>query len=181
MSSSTNPEHNTKRIVYLACDGFGQELQDSVEKHLQSNSSIEVKNLGCDTYYDAAQTLSKQIQLDDNPTSAGILFCGTGMGVGIVANKHKGIRAATCENTMSAKCARAVNNANVLCLGKLVTPPNLANDIVDAFTNQGFIEQPKDDDGNKVDWWNNDVESFLKQSMQGVTNVEDKATTEATS
>ena len=175
MSSPPQPNSKPNRTVYLACDGFGQPLQDAIEKYLKSTDNIDVKNLGSDTYYDAAATLSKQMQQDDNPDSIGVLFCGTGMGVGIIANKFTGIRAATCENTMAAKCARAVNNANVLCLGQLVTPPSVAVGIVDAFMNQAFVQHPTDSDGNKVDWWNEGVETFLKTSMEGFTQVEEQA------
>jgi ribose 5-phosphate isomerase B len=57
-------------------------------------------------------------------------------------NKFPGVRAATCENIAAAKSARAANNANVLCLGKLVTPPDEAKQIVDSFLEQKFISQP---------------------------------------
>jgi len=163
------------RTVYLACDGFGKPLQDSIEEHLSTLDHIQVKNLGSDTYYDAAAKLAQQMQKEEDTNAIGVLFCGTGMGVGIVANKFKGIRAATCENTMSAKCARAVNNANVLCLGKLVTPPEAALEILDVFMKQGFVEHPEDEEGGKVGWWSEDVETFLKSSMDGVENVENQA------
>lgn len=163
------------RTVYLACDGFGKPLQDAIEEHLATLDHIKVKNLGSDTYYDAAAKLARQMQKDEDTNAIGVLFCGTGMGVGIVANKFKGVRAATCENTMAAKCARAVNNANVLCLGKLVTPPDTAVEILDVFMKQGFVEHPADEEGGKVGWWSDDVEIFLKSSMDGVENVENQA------
>lgn len=163
------------RTVYLACDGFGEPLQEAIVNHLQIKPDVAIQNLGCDTYYDAAAKVSQALQQDSNSDSFGILFCGTGMGVGIVANKFAGIRAATCENVMAAKCARAVNDANVICFGKLVTPPEKAIEILDAFMNQGFIEQPTDDGGNPVDWWSKDVEAFLSQSKDGIEKVESKA------
>ena len=50
----------------------------------------------------------------------GMLFCGTGMGVGIIANKFSGVYAATVENEAAARNSRAINNSNVLCMGGMV-------------------------------------------------------------
>lgn len=68
----------------------------------------------------------------------GILFCGTGIGMSIAANKVKGIRAALCGDTYSARVSRAHNNANVLCLGERVIGEHLALDIVDIWLKSGF-------------------------------------------
>ena len=65
--------------------------------------------------------------------SFGILICGTGIGMSMCANKHKGIRAAVCGDTYSAKMTRCHNDANVLCIGARVTGSCLAMDIVDSF------------------------------------------------
>ena len=68
----------------------------------------------------------------------GILICGSGNGVAMTANKHKGIRAALCWNEMLAKLARAHNNANVLCLAGRFLDDELAMDIVDTFLKTSF-------------------------------------------
>ncbi|MBO6087552.1 ribose 5-phosphate isomerase B [bacterium] len=68
----------------------------------------------------------------------GILICGTGIGMSIVANKVKGIRAALCGDTYSARVSRAHNNANILCLGERVIGEHLALDIVDIWLKTGF-------------------------------------------
>ena len=65
-------------------------------------------------------------------------MCGTGIGMSIAANKHKGIRAALCGDVFSAKMTRAHNDANVLCLGARVTGPGLAHEICDAFFTSSF-------------------------------------------
>jgi ribose 5-phosphate isomerase B len=70
--------------------------------------------------------------------SCGILICGTGIGVSIVANKVPGIRAALCHDTFSARMARAHNNANVLTLGERVIGPGLAVEIVRVWLNTEF-------------------------------------------
>ena len=140
--------------VLLGCDDFGEDLKNAVKDHLKSKENIVVDDLGSHTYSDAATKVAAQVSKSDGGDQEvmGILFCGTGMGVGIVAskfpgvraatcenmaagaaNKFPGVRAATCENIAAAKFARVVNNANILCLGKLVTPPDEAKKIVDSF------------------------------------------------
>merc|ERR1712071_331567 len=79
------------------------------------------------------------------------------------------------KNVMGARCARAINDANVLCLGQLVTSPEDGNVLADAFLKQGFITQPMDSNGKPVEWWSGDVENFLKTSMAGIDNVEKEA------
>jgi len=68
----------------------------------------------------------------------GILICGTGIGMSLVANKHKGIRAACCSDTFSARLTRQHNDANVLCFGARVVGPGLAFDLVDNFVDAEF-------------------------------------------
>ena len=63
----------------------------------------------------------------------GVLICGTGIGMSIAANKIKGIRAALCSDTFSARASRAHNNANILCLGERVIGICLALDILDVW------------------------------------------------
>ena len=63
----------------------------------------------------------------------GILVCGTGMGMAIIANKFPGVYAAVCENRTAAERARSINNSNVLTLGGFVTPPEEAKEIVEAW------------------------------------------------
>ena len=68
----------------------------------------------------------------------GLLFCGTGIGMSIAANKHKGIRAACCSDYFSAKYTRIHNDANVLCLGGRVVGAGLALELIDAFLGSEF-------------------------------------------
>lgn len=69
---------------------------------------------------------------------AGLLICGTGIGMSIAANRHKNIRAALCFTELHAKLARKHNDANVLCLGARVTGSELARAILEAFLDTGF-------------------------------------------
>ena len=68
----------------------------------------------------------------------GILVCGTGIGMNMCANKHKGIRAAQCHDTFSAKMTRQHNNANVLTMGGRVVGSELAKEIVKEFLTNEF-------------------------------------------
>ena len=84
----------------------------------------------------------------------GILVCGTGIGMSMAANKHKGIRAACCENTFSARMTRMHNDANVLCFGERVIGYGLACDMVDLFVDtpfEGGRHQARVDDLNALD------------------------------
>jgi len=68
----------------------------------------------------------------------GILVCGTGIGMAIVANKHKGVRAASCESVSAARLARQHNNANVLTIGGRLTGWEAVVDIVKTFLSASF-------------------------------------------
>ena len=68
----------------------------------------------------------------------GILICGTGIGIGIVANKVKGVRAALCHDTFSAEACRNHNDANILTMGERIVGEGLALKIVETFLNSDF-------------------------------------------
>ena len=68
----------------------------------------------------------------------GILVCGTGIGMSMAANKHRGIRAALCGDEYSARMSREHNDANVLCLGDRVMGKGLAESIVDVWLSTSF-------------------------------------------
>ena len=171
-----------EKTIYFACDGFGEVLKDSVKAHVEkthaekSEQKIKIVDFGNDTYFDAAAKVGKALAESSNEDDMGLLVCGTGMGVGIVANKFPGVRAATCENVTAARCARAVNDANVLCLGQLVTSQDDAKVLADEFFfKQEFISHPSGGDDKPVEWWNPQVEDFLKTSKAGIENVEQQA------
>lgn len=125
-----------KRKLYIGADSAGFLLKKEVIAHLENNG-YECVDLGCDSteschYPVFASKVSEAVQ--SNPLgSFGILICGTGIGMSMCANKHKGIRAAVCSDTYSAKMTRCHNDANVLCIGARVIGSCLALDIVDAF------------------------------------------------
>ncbi len=68
----------------------------------------------------------------------GILLCGTGIGVSMAANRHKGIRAAVCTNEQMVRMAREHNNANVLCLGRRVLPLEECKRLIEVWFQERF-------------------------------------------
>ena len=126
--------------IIIGCDHGGLELKNAIIKHL-NDRNIETVDVGTYTsescnYPDYARALCKRIQSGE--FERGILVCGTGIGMSIAANKHKGIRAACCSDTFSARMTRMHNDANVLCLGGRVVGPGLACDMVDLFVDTDF-------------------------------------------
>ena len=125
-----------KRKIYIGADSAGYLLKEEVKAHL-AELGYEFCDVGCDStaschYPEFAAKVCEGVQAELD-TSFGILICGTGIGRSMCANKHKGIRAAVCGDTYSAKMTRKHNDANVLCIGARVIGSCLALDIVDEF------------------------------------------------
>ena len=122
-------------MIAIGCDHGGFELKEHIKKHLDEIGE-EFKDYGTYSeervdYPDCAAPVCKAIQ--DKTADKGILICGTGIGISIAANKHKGIRAALCSDVYSAKMTKQHNNANIICLGGRVTGRELAFMIVDTW------------------------------------------------
>jgi ribose 5-phosphate isomerase B len=126
--------------IAIGSDHGGFELKEKIVEYLKSNG-IEFKDFGtftnesCDYPVVAKEVASEVAQGNFNK---GVLVCGTGIGVSIVANKIKGIRAALCFDTFCAKMSRAHNDANILCLGQRVLAQDLALEIVDVWLKSEF-------------------------------------------
>jgi len=119
--------------IAIAANPYALGLKAEVKKHLE-DLGHEVIDIGGEenlAYYEAASQVAEQIQ--QGTAERGILFCGTGMGSAIVANKYSGVIAASVESVFAARMCRAVNNANVLTMGAMIMAPWLANQAVDAF------------------------------------------------
>ena len=125
-----------KRTIYIGADSAGYNLKGEIISHL-CELGYTVKDMGCDStaschYPEFAHKVCERVMADLDG-SFGILICGTGIGMSMCANKHRGIRAALCSDTYSARMTRCHNDANVLCMGARVIGSCLAADIVDAF------------------------------------------------
>ena len=121
--------------VAFGCDHGGINLKPVLLKYLQEKG-VEYTDFGC---FDTASTDYNEYALKvanavkDGECDKGILFCGTGIGMSLVANKVKGIRCAHCHDVFSAKMTRLHNDANVMALGERVVGPGLMIEIVEAF------------------------------------------------
>lgn len=126
--------------IAIGSDHGGYALKEAVKAHLVQNG-IEVEDCGtystdsCD-YPDFAVPVCRAVT--GKTADFGILICSTGIGISMAANKVRGIRAALCGDCYSAKYTRLHNDANVLCMGALVTGQGLALEIVDRFLSTSF-------------------------------------------
>ncbi len=128
--------------IALAADHGGFRLKDKLVAHLNAKG-IETVDFGTNTadsidYPDLAHPLCEAVASGE--CDLGVLVCSTGIGMSMAANKHKGIRAACCSETISAGLTRAHNNANVLCLGEFIVGEHTAKEMVDIFISTPFSE-----------------------------------------
>ena len=126
--------------IGISNDHSAVDLKNSVLNHLLEKG-YDVVNFGTDStesfdYPLAATVLAKAIQ--NKEVDLGIAICGTGVGISIACNKHKGIRACCCSEATSARLTREHNDANIICFGARVVSTELANDIVDTFLSTKF-------------------------------------------
>ena len=128
-----------KKIV-MASDHAGFDLKNTLVEQLR-NEGYEVEDAGtyskdsCDYPVFAEKACRYML---DGKAELCILVCGTGIGMSMAANKVKGIRAACCSDTYSAKYTRLHNDANVLCMGARVVGEGLAYEIAKVFLETEF-------------------------------------------
>ncbi len=126
---------NVSERIWIGCDHGGFELKQHVLKFLESRS-LEFHDVGCHSTeivrypYVAAQVAAAVVR---GEAQRGILICSTGIGMSIIANRYRGVRASLCTSTYMGKMTRAHNDSNVLCLGGKITGPFEALDILDAW------------------------------------------------
>lgn len=127
--------------IAIGADDAALELKNLIKQFLQEKN-IDVSDYSNDAqatkpmYPDIAWTVANAIR--EGKHQRGILICGTGIGMAIVANKVPGIRAAQCHDNYSAERARKSNNAQVMTLGARVVGPELARSIVNSWLNSEF-------------------------------------------
>lgn len=126
--------------IALAADHGGFELKEAVRKHLDEIGQTytdfgTLDGASCD-YPDMAAPACDAVVAGD--CRCALLFCGTGVGISMSANKIHGIRACCCSDSFSAEYTRRHNDANALCLGGRVVGPGLAIQLVDLFLNTPF-------------------------------------------
>ncbi len=130
----------TKKPIAIASDHGGYALKLEIETYFQT-AGIPFCDYGCDSpdradYPVYANRVSRAMVRGNS--DFGILVCGTGIGMSMAANKVKGIRAACCSDSYSARMTRAHNNANILCLGGRVIAAPKAIELVRIFLSTPF-------------------------------------------
>ena len=129
-----------REIIGLAVDHGGFVLKQTIKSRIKS-AGLAVLDLGTDgeepvDYPDSADKLIAAMA--DAYVTRGVLVCGTGIGISIAANRHKGIRAALCYDEETAILSRRHNDANILCMGGRKTDKDLAGKLVDLFLKTEF-------------------------------------------
>lgn len=128
------------KVIAIGADHGGVDLKQIIKDHLEEKG---YKVIDCGTYNhesvdypDFADAVVNKVLGGESPI--GILVCGTGIGISIKANRHKGIRAAVVHSSFTAEMAKAHNNANILCLGQRVTGIDDACRYVDIWLETDF-------------------------------------------
>ena len=133
--------------IAIGSDKSGFVLKEAVKAYLEE-AGIEFDDLGTvdvNEVHPYFQVASETAPLVQNGTyEKAVLICGTGAGMSIVANKYRGVFAVACENIYSAKMARAINNANVLCMGGWIVGPEMGVEMVKTFLNTAWCEGLED-------------------------------------
>jgi len=129
-----------KMKIALAADHAGFELKEKVREYLEGKG-LEVEDYGPQStervdYPDFAEKVATRVAAKQ--ADYGVLVCGTGLGMAITANKIPGIRAATCNDTLSTHFARAHNDANVLTMGGRLVDGATAQKILDTWLSTPF-------------------------------------------
>src|SRR5215468_3360972 len=123
---------SAREVIWIGCDHGGYELKEHILKFLE-NRSLAFRDVGCHSAeivrypYFAAQVAEAILR---GEAQRGILICSTGIGMSIIANRYRGVRASLCTSTYMGKMTRAHNDSNVLCLGGKITGTFEALDIL---------------------------------------------------
>jgi len=141
--------------IVIGSDKSGYSLKEAVKAYIASQNTafydlgtIDLSDVH--PYYRVASDIAPKIQ--DKTYDLAILVCGTGAGMSIVANKFKGVSAVACEGVYSAKMARAINNANILCMGGWIVAPEMGVKMAEAFLNTQYLDGLED---WRKDWLRN--------------------------
>jgi ribose 5-phosphate isomerase B len=136
----------TEKIkLAIASDLSGFPLKQAIVEHLSNREDIDLIDFGIESadapkpYFEQAPKVAKAVQRGE--ADKGILICGTGQGMAIVANKHKGVYACVVDDIFSGERAKIINNANVITMGGWITAPFLGTQIVDAWLSMAFTQK----------------------------------------
>jgi len=128
-------------VIAVACDHAGHGLKTEILKLLRE-LKVPVTDLGCASAEESVHYPLYGTRVVDallaRPQSRGILICGTGLGMSIVANRFPGIRAALCHDMYTAILSRRHNDSNLLVMGGRIIGPDLGKEIVRAWLQTSF-------------------------------------------
>ena len=126
-------------MIAIGCDHAGVEMKKAVIAAL-SEKGFEFRDMGTDGEPCDYPVMAKKVcdLVVSGECEKGILICGTGIGMSMAANKVKGIRAALCADSFSAKYTRLHNDANVMCMGARTLGVGLASELAEIFLTTGF-------------------------------------------
>ena len=133
--------------IAIGSDKSGFSAKEAIKAYL-TEAGIDFDDLGTTDleqvhpYYQVASEVAPKVQ--DGTYDKAVLICGTGAGMCVVSNKYQGVYAVACEGVYSAKMARAINNANILCMGGWIVGPEMAVAMVRAFLTTEWLEGLED-------------------------------------
>ena len=152
--------------IAIGSDKSGYVVKEAVKAYL-AEAGIEFDDLGTTDlaeihpYYRVASDVAPLVV--DGTYDKAVLICGTGAGMCVVSNKFKGAYAVACEGVYAAKMARAINNANILCMGGWIVGPEMAIEMVKTFLATEWCQDLED-------WRKENMKKFSKE----VAAIEDK-------
>jgi ribose 5-phosphate isomerase B len=152
--------------IAIGSDKSGFPVKEAVKAYL-TGAGVALDDLGTTDleqvhpYYQVASEVAPRVQSGEYDKA--VLICGTGAGMCVVSNKFKGVHAVACEGVYSAKMARAINNANVLCMGGWIVGPEMAVEMVKTFLATEWCQDLED-------WRKENMKKFAVQ----VAAIEDK-------
>lgn len=141
-----------KKPIAIGCDHAGFEMKEFVISFIEGKG-LSFKDFGTHDadsvdYPDFAHPVAAAVEAGE--CAAGILLCGSGNGVAITANKHKGIRAALCWGDEIAALARKHNDANVICIPARFISEDVAEEMVNVFIHTEFEGGRHENRVNKI-------------------------------
>ena len=131
--------------IAIGADHGGFDLKEKVQAHLEKKG-YEIKDFGCHDksscdYADFGRPAAEAVA--NGEAEYGVLICTTGIGMSMVANKIKGVRAALCSDSLTAGLTRQHNDANILVMGAGIVGENLAMNITDTFFDTPFSNEER--------------------------------------
>ena len=151
--------------IAIGSDKSGYPVKEAVKAYL-TEAGVEFDDLGTvdleqvHPYYQVASEVAPLVQ--NGTYERAVLICGTGAGMCVVSNKYKGVYAVACEGVYSAKMARAINKANVLCRGGRIVGPETGGEMTRTFLAPDWCQ-------DREEWRAANMHKFARQ----VSAIED--------